>query len=204
MLCSITECSARLAADELIAYPTETFWALGCNPCSEVAVQKLFMFKGRAQEKGIPLIISSSSLLADWEIVETEAVRQAREKLVISFWPGSLTMVLDPGARARTTFAPGVVSSDGSIAVRVSPNEYAREVAQAIGGAITSTSLNISGERPVSSVVEAERLFPEIAVLDVGHKVEDAEARESKRPSTIVDVRSLPFKVLRVGSVSVP
>lgn len=208
MRCSIAECAALLAADELVAYPTETFWALGCNPCSEVAVRKLFSFKDRADGKGIPLIISSSSWLDRFQVVETVAARGARQALQERFWPGSLTLVLNPGEMTSSclgNLAPGVVSPDGSIAVRVSPNSDASRIAEAAGGAITSTSLNISGRPPVVTFEDAESQFPKLFLLDTLPQLSPKWFQVTARdilPSTIVDVRSLPFQVLRQGAVA--
>ena len=41
----------------LIAYPTETVYGLGTDPHNDEAVQKIFTAKGRAEDKGIILLI---------------------------------------------------------------------------------------------------------------------------------------------------
>ena len=50
---SLVEC---LKAGEVIAYPTEGVWGLGCNPKDNLALQKLLDLKKRSWERGRILI----------------------------------------------------------------------------------------------------------------------------------------------------
>ena len=44
---------------EIIAYPTEAVWGLGCDPFNEKALNKLLSLKKRDQGKGLILVSSS-------------------------------------------------------------------------------------------------------------------------------------------------
>ena len=48
---NVQQIAARLMQDEVVAYPTEAVFGLGCNPLSECAVRKLLNLKQRPIEK---------------------------------------------------------------------------------------------------------------------------------------------------------
>ncbi len=48
---------SAIKAGETIAFPTETFYALGVSAYSETAIRKVYAIKGREQGKPLPLII---------------------------------------------------------------------------------------------------------------------------------------------------
>ena len=53
---NIQQIAARLMQDEVVAYPTEAVFGLGCNPLSESAVRKLLDLKQRPIEKGLIVV----------------------------------------------------------------------------------------------------------------------------------------------------
>ena len=56
---NVQQIATRLMQDEVVAYPTEAVFGLGCNPLSESAVRKLLDLKQRPIEKGLILVASS-------------------------------------------------------------------------------------------------------------------------------------------------
>ena len=67
---------------------------------------------------------------------------------------------------------------------------------RSIGGFLVATSANLPGENPVESASEFRSSFPDIFFVD------DCEGESSKQPSTIVDVRTSEFKILRRGAIA--
>ena len=55
----IADAVAVLNNKEVIAYPTEAVFGVGCDPDSEIAVQRLLALKQRPVEKGLILIAAS-------------------------------------------------------------------------------------------------------------------------------------------------
>lgn len=45
-----------LAQGQVIAYPTEAVFGLGCDPWNRAAVERIFAIKGRSGSKGLILI----------------------------------------------------------------------------------------------------------------------------------------------------
>jgi L-threonylcarbamoyladenylate synthase len=114
--------------------------------------------------------------------------------LMARHWPGPLTLILT----ARPGLHPRLVSADGGVAMRVSSHPLAAALAAALGAAITATSANISGQPPVS---RPQDLDPELLRgLDY---VLDAGPTPGGPPSTVLDVRGRPWRVVRRGAVEV-
>jgi L-threonylcarbamoyladenylate synthase len=185
----------RAAADAVraggvIAYPTETVYGLGADPFDEGAVKRVFDLKGRGAEKALILLIRGGQDLAG---VASEAPETAR-RLMEALWPGPLTLAL----RASPGLSKILLGGGETVAVRVSSHPVARALTDFVGGPITSTSANRSGQPPARSALEVGAIFGEEVdlIVDGGPSAED-------RPSTVVDVSGpLPI-LLREGKIGV-
>ena len=56
---SFNQIVEKLKQNQVVAYPTEAVFGLGCNPQSEQAVRSLLKLKNRPEEKGLILIKKS-------------------------------------------------------------------------------------------------------------------------------------------------
>lgn len=179
---------AAIQAGELSVYPTETFYALGADPFSRAALERLFRVKAREAGHPIGLIAADTSMAFS---LAREVPLDAR-RLADAFWPGPLTIVMP----ARDNLPPEIVGADG-VAVRVSPNPIARALAAGLGHAITATSANLSGKPPARSLAEARTaLGTKVKVyLEGGNLIATA-------PSTLVAVNREAWKIVRAGAIS--
>ncbi|VDZ71433.1 Sua5/YciO/YrdC family protein [Atlantibacter hermannii] len=82
---------AVLKNEEVIAYPTEAVFGVGCDPDSERAVNRLLTLKQRPVEKGLILIASSFSQLTPY--IDDSMLTQQQRDTVFSRWPGPVTFV---------------------------------------------------------------------------------------------------------------
>lgn len=186
----LSEVGRHVRTGKLIAYPTETVYGLG-GDTSEAAVAELRRLKSREHEKPFLLLVESADAVRDlrW----TPAARVLAE----TFWPGSLTLVLeDP-----LGIFPERVSGEGGrrVGVRVSPHPLVARLLREVGGPLTSTSLNAPGEPPATSGSEAVEVVRrlggrEVLVLDVGTLPRSGS-------STVVDATGDEPVVLREGSI---
>jgi len=118
-----TESLVKKAADILnnsgiIVYPTETVYGLGGNAFDEKVVRKIFKIKGR--EAGKPLIV----LVKDFEMAESLVDLKNYKDLLKKYWPGPLTGVF----KATVVFPEGVVSKEGTVAIRISPHPFVQKL----------------------------------------------------------------------------
>ncbi len=179
---------AALQAGELVVYPTETFYAIGADAFSSVALQRLFRVKGREPGRPVGLIAADTAMALS---VAREIPSVAR-RLADAFWPGPLTSVMP----ARDEIAPELTGADG-VGVRVSPNPVARALSAGLGRPITATSANLSREPPASELEDARAgLGEKVNVYLEGGKL------TAPAPSTVVVVSESGWNMVRVGAIS--
>lgn len=185
----LNQAAACLQEGKTVAFPTETFYALGVSAFHEQAIQKVFAIKGRTFDKPLPLIIHGESMLEEIAAHIPECARA----LMRHFWPGPLTLIF----RASEKIPPLLTASTGTVAVRDSSHPLARLLVQATRTPITSTSANVSGDASCNSAEEVEQ--------QVGSRIDliiDGGATPGGLPSTMVDLTSVPPCIVREGAIA--
>lgn len=172
-----------------VVFPTDTVYGVGVMPFDEAAIERLYAVKGRPADKGIPILLSGE---ADLEKVAGPVPPEARE-LIDHFWPGPLTLILP-----RLAGLPDAISPNANIAVRIPDHPVARALIREAGGAVATSSANLSGMEPALSGAAALAALRGVvaAVLDDGPS-------PGGRPSTIIDCSGARPIILREGSLSV-
>ncbi|MCH5165529.1 MAG: threonylcarbamoyl-AMP synthase [Clostridiales bacterium] len=187
---NIALCAEELRNGGLVAFPTETVYALGAVATNAVAVEKVFEVKGRPSDK--PLIVAVARKSDIDNVVK--AVPQKARVLIDKFMPGALTLVMK-----KAECIPSVVTACGdSVAVRIPNNEIALKLIELSDSPVVVPSANTSEK---ASPTLAEHVKDDLEgkiryILDGG-------ASEIGIESTIVDVRCDPPVILRVGGVTV-
>jgi L-threonylcarbamoyladenylate synthase len=148
----LDEAVRRLRSGALIAFATETVYALGADARSPAAVGRLCAWKGRDAGRAVSVLVSG---LAAAEAFGARVPPEAR-LLAEAFWPGPLTLIL-PVVEGR--FAPGVARADGAVGFRCSPHPIAsalaRRLEENLAGPVTATSLNRTGQPPARDRAQA-------------------------------------------------
>lgn len=174
----------RLQAGEVIAYPTEAVYGLGCDPFNESAVRRILALKNRPESAGFVLIASDMEQIKPW-IAETppELIERALES-----WPGPVTWLF-PRAAHVPDFVAG---THKTVAVRMTAHPASRALCQAFGSAVISSSANHSSQEPARSRLEVEAYFAgQIAGMLEG------DLGQGDKPSEIRDL--LSGTVIRQG-----
>ncbi len=151
MSSSIEQAVEVLREGGVIAYPTEAVYGLGCDPDDQAAIEKILALKQRERSKGLILIASDVDQLQPYlEELPEEAHHRA-----LASWPGPFTWVwptkADTSEWLRGDFA--------TLAVRVTAHPLARELCQAFGKPLVSTSANLSGQPPARTAAEVHEQF---------------------------------------------
>lgn len=184
---AVARALAALERGGVVAYPTETFYALGARYDDEAALERLYELKRRPREKAMPLIIGRQEQLP----LLTDRVGAAAAALMRRFWPGPLTLLFP----ARPGLSAFVVAG-GTVAVRVPGDSFALRLAQAAPFAITATSANRAGRPPARTAAMVRAAFGEQLDLIV-----DGNETTASLPSTIVDVAGREYAIIRAGAV---
>lgn len=158
---------------QVLAYPTEAVYGLGCDPFNQSAVERILKLKGRSAAQGLILLIADwpqlFHLIGEVPVPRLEAVKET--------WPGPVTWIFP-----RSEHIPDwVAGPNNSIAIRMTAHPIAQKLCQL--GPIVSTSANPHGHPPALTLEEVDHLFASgldgVVLGDLGTE---------KRPSAIFDV----------------
>jgi L-threonylcarbamoyladenylate synthase len=180
--------AAALRRGAVIAYPTETFYALGAAACSKRGVETIFRLKKRDASKPLSFIVSDMDMVGE----VAASLPGPFAALASEFWPGPLTLVL-PAAEG---LPDRVLGPGRTIAVRIPPLAWLRSLVRELGEPLTATSANLSGDKELDDAVNVRRLFE--GRLDL---IIDGGRTPGGLPSTIVDLASGAPRILREGRI---
>lgn len=107
----IGDAAWRIAAGDLVAFPTETVYGLGARADDAAAVAKIFAAKGRPSDH--PLIVHVAGLELATAFADT--IDNAAHLLMARFWPGPLTVIV----RRRQGVAAAAAGGQPSIGLRM-------------------------------------------------------------------------------------
>lgn len=171
-----------IESGELVIYPTETAYGIGCNALNSEAIEKIYEAKKRPRSKGLTVICSSIK-----QVEKHAELTENERKLVEEFMPGPLTLITEKKDSIPDNLNEGFV-------FRISSSETARTLAEDFP--IVATSANISGE-PTSYSVEdiSKELLEKVdCILDEGEL-------EEGPTSTIAEVMNDEVEIIRKGPI---
>ncbi len=184
----IAEALSILNKGGIIAYPTESFYALGVLATDVVAVKKLFELKKRPADKPLPIIVGDADIL----LSIVKSVPDQAKDLITRYWPGPLTIIFE----AQDNVPALLTGWTGKVAVRIPGESIALDLAKSLKMPVTATSANPSASRPAETSEEVINYFGDKVDLIIN----DGKTPGGK-PSTIIDVTVIPPKILREGRV---
>ena len=192
---ALADAAERLAAGELLAFPTETVYGLGARADDDAAVARIFAAKGRPSDH--PLIVH----VADAEHAQAFAAEwpPLAARLAAAFWPGPLTLIVP----RRMSMAGAAAGGQATIGLRCPSHPLAHallvEAARRGVPGVAAPSANRYGRvSPTTAGHVHDEFGDAIAVLDGGACAVGIE-------STIIDcTRALELGpvLLRPGSLA--
>ena len=186
---TIQQAIEYLRDGKLVAVPTETVYGLAADATNIDAVKKIFQVKGRPLNQPLPILIAQHSNLKNWAI----DIPKIAEKLTKKFWPGPLTIILK-----RAAHIPDIITGGrDTIGLRCPKHPITQEILQAFPDGLAAPSANLFGKPPPTNAADVEKAL--------GNKIDlivDGGTCETGSASTIVDLTSIPPKILRQGSIT--
>ena len=167
---SVIQAAHWLKKGQLLAYPTESVWGIGCDPFSQQAVMQLLTIKQRPIEKGMIVVTDNTSRLTEL----LECLTAVERQTVLDSWQADSinatarqahTWVLPIPKNLPITIPSWITGAHDSVAVRVIDHPLVKQLcAQMVSvsnpyGFVVSTSCNPSGQPPALSLNEAKRYF---------------------------------------------
>lgn len=185
----ITEAANLLKDGGVVAFPTETVYGLGASAFSPVAIEKIFLAKGRPRDN--PLIVHIHSM--DQMDLLVEEIPNEAKILAKKFWPGPLTMIL----KAKKNIPKEVTAGLDTLGVRMPSDPLALAFLRECNIPVAAPSANISG-RP--SPTMGQHVLEDLTGKVDGIILSDQSAIGIE--STVIDMTTNPAMILRPGSLS--
>lgn len=171
---SVVQAAKWLKEGQLLAYPTESVWGIGCDAYDKAAVQRILDIKQRPQAKGMIVITDSAERLAPL----LESLGEEQRQQIINSWQTDSenielqyqqahTWLLPIPQTLTTTIPIWITGQHQKIAVRVIAHPIIRQLCQQMVsahnpfGLLVSTSCNPSGQSPAMTFTDAYGYFGE-------------------------------------------
>ena len=173
----------------VVVFPTRGLYGLAADATDIRAIGEVFRIKNRPLDKPLSILVK------DMEALEKFAgpVGPSARRLMETFWPGHLTVVLP----ARPALPPALTGGTGTIGARVPEHPVALALAKASKNPLTATSANLSGQ---PGCFDIRKLAPEI--LRECSLVLDGGVLAGGPGTTIIDATSPEVRILREGRIS--
>ncbi len=128
---------------EIIIYPTDTIYAIGCDALNNSAIEKICKIKGiNPQKTNLSITCCSISQAADYARIDNRAFRLLKENM-----PGAFTFILP----ASTTL-PKVFKGRKAVGIRIPDNAVAQEIAMRLGNPVLTTSIQWDVTEPEEGI----------------------------------------------------
>ena len=172
----------------LVAFPTDTLYALGANALDAAAVERVHTVKGRHHAKPLSVLVPS----VDGARNLAAALPNGVLELMRAFWPGALTVVVK-----ASPSLPGVLTATtGTVGLRLPAGAVAQALLTAFAGPIIGTSANkAGGADPADAKTVQKAIGGQIDLILDGGRVALGV------PSTVIDCTTEPARILREGAI---
>ncbi|QDF05399.1 L-threonylcarbamoyladenylate synthase [Myxococcus xanthus] len=168
----------------LLAYPTDTYFGLGCDLSSKKGIERLYQLKGRDKKKPLSFLCPDLSDVARYAHVSNFAYRTMK-----SLTPGAFTFILE-----ATRLVPDLMmSKQKQVGIRVPDASLVRELARALGRPLVTTSATNTEGEPLTDAkdIKAELGHGLDLILDGGVTLNE--------PSTVISLIGDSLEILRQG-----
>ncbi|MGY2132030.1 L-threonylcarbamoyladenylate synthase [Hymenobacter sp. HD11105] len=126
-----------LLFQQIILYPTDTVWGLGCDAEVPRAVERLYKLKGRPEGKPSIVLVADLDMLRHYAADIPAGLDQA-----LAEQTRPTTYILSANHR----LAPQLLGPDGTIGMRIPQDEFCHKLVRRLGHGVVSTSANLAGE----------------------------------------------------------
>lgn len=175
-----------LTEGSVVIFPTDTVYGLACRLYDEVGVKRISTIKNRPLAKHLAILCDTLVTVNDLAVIDERVL-----KLAHAFWPGPLTLILKS--------SKGHFDKTGhkTVGVRIPDHSgIIRLIKQ--NGPLVATSVNISGEEPLTDHQEIVKKFGD----KVDYIYKETNAFYLNVSSTTVDLTNKEVKVIREGTIT--
>jgi tRNA threonylcarbamoyl adenosine modification protein (Sua5/YciO/YrdC/YwlC family) len=183
----VAEAVTAIREGKIVALPTETVYGLAADPDDPASAERVRALKDRPEGLVFTHHIASPADLAQHAPSVPERVQQLCDR----YWPGPLTMILP--------------TDDGqTIGLRVPSDDFTAAVIRAFGRSLYLTSINRSGEPPLTTPDAIEAAYGEqIDILfDAGDPPLGQASTVARWVPSALDPELGELEILREGTLT--
>ncbi len=173
---------------KVICFPTDTVYGVGAKIDDVEAINKIYHLKHRDTSK--PLAVLTGTKDIDQYVLN---VSEKAKQLINQYWPGALTLIF----KKSNLISDKVTSNLDSVGLRMPNSQIALQILNHFG-LLATTSVNISGSEPLNSIEEIKKYFSN----EIDYIIIDKE-KTSNVSSTVVNVQTAEFKIIRQGDIQI-
>ena len=180
----IDQALAALQRGGIIAFPTDTGYALGCDLYNKKSIDRIHLIKQRDSKKPLSFICADLKELSQFAVVSNKAYRNMRRLL-----PGPYTFVLP-----ATKMVPKLlVSRRSSVGIRIPNHPIPLAIVQALRHPLITTSAATIDGIPLETAQDIEKALGKnlALILDCG--------TVHSEPSTVIDFCTPEPVIVRKG-----
>ena len=172
-----------LEAGNLIAYPTDTTYGIGCDLMNKRGIEKIYTLKKRDRRKPVSILCADLKQLSQYGVVSNSAYRVMRRYL-----PGPYTFILP-----ATPLVPKIMlTPQKTVGVRIPDSQIIHEIIEHFGRPMINTSISLEDGTTLNDPDDIEKYYRgKIDIIIAGPC--------SGEPSSIVDFTKEEPEIIRVG-----
>ena len=183
---AIQQIVEALRDGNIIIYPTDTLYAIGCDALNVRAVERICRIKGIDPAKAaLSIVCQDLSDAAHYARIDNTTHRLMRKNM-----PGAFTFILPAGSEL-----PKLYKQRKSVGVRVPDNSIARAIVEELGNPLLSTSVATNYEEP--EYTTNPELIAEVYASQVDYVIDGGEG--DIIGSTIIDCTNGEPEIVRQG-----
>jgi len=163
-----------LLSGGIILYPTDTIWGIGCDASNANAIQKIYQLKKREEKKSLIILVDDEKMIHDFVSYPSQNILNfifSAPKPTTAIFKNAMNLPLN------------LINEDGSIAIRITKDNFCKQLIQKLKKPLVSTSANISGEKYPQNFDEISNEIKKGVDYIVQHRQNDFS---KKAPSSII------------------
>lgn len=175
---------AVLEAGGVIAYPTDTYYGIGCDLFNKKAIERIYQLKARARTKPMSFVCADIADVSRFAQVSNAAFGTMRR-----LTPGPYTFVLE-----ATNLVPKVaVTKQKTVGIRIPDSPIALALVKGLGRPLISTSASTQDGQVLIDPGDIQEFLGHglELIIDGGLQLDE--------PSTVLDLTGEEPLVLRMG-----
>lgn len=177
-----------LKKGKVLVLPTDTIYGFSCLSSNKKAIKKIISLKNRPKNKPFITLVSSLSMAKKYA-----HCNQSQYQKLKACWQQTkrpTTIIL----KAKKFMTTDIVDHHQGLSMRLPKSDFLIKIIRKIKEPLISTSLNLSGQKPLTKLDDLNLTFfnkkkPDL-VLDFGPSL-------TIKPSKLIDLRDGQVKIIR-------